>query len=362
VIALSTPWLQTLLAAAIAVALGLIVQSIGRLVLTRVARGSHVPAAVVRRCESPARLLLPLAALQVVWHGAPDDLRAIGTVQHGNGVLLLAVLTWLGLSAVKGVAEGVVAMHPVEVADNLRARRISTQATVLSRTVMVVVLLVGISMILMTFPGARQIGASLLASAGVAGLVVGLAARPLFSNLIAGLQIALAQPLRLDDVLIVQGEWGRVEQITGTYVVLHIWDQRRLIIPLQWFIENPFQNWTRASSQIIGTVFLHVDYAMPMEPLRAEAKRLCESSKDWDGRLCLLQVTDASEHTLELRVLVTSSDSSRSWDLRCFVREGLVRYLQREYPEQLPILRTRRVGDIAASEHDGNRGAEPAVG
>jgi len=341
VISLSTPWLQTLAVAAVAAGLALIGQAIGRVVLTRVARGRHVLAAVVRRCEAPARLLLPLAALQVVWHGAPEDLPAIGSVQHGNGVLLLAGLTWLGLCAVRGVAEGVVAMHPVDIADNLRARRIGTQAAVLSRTVMVVVLLAGISMILMTFPGARQIGASLLASAGVAGLVVGLAARPLFSNLIAGLQIALAQPLRLDDVLIVQGEWGRVEQITGTYVVLRIWDERRLIIPLQWFIENPFQNWTRATSEIIGTVLLHVDYAMPIEPLRAEARRLCEASKDWDGRLCLLQVTEAGEHTLELRTLVTSSDSSRSWDLRCFVREGLVAYLQREYPQHLPLLRLK---------------------
>jgi small-conductance mechanosensitive channel len=341
---LSTPWLQTLLAAAIAAVLGLIGQAIGRTVLTRVARGSHVLAAVVRRCQPAARLVLPLAAMQVVWHSAPDDLPAIATVQHGNGVLLLAALTWLGISAVQGVADGVVASHPVDVADNLRARRIATQASVLSRTVTVVVLMAGTSMILMTFPSVRQIGTSLLASAGVAGLVVGLAARPLLSNLIAGLQIALAQPLRLDDVLIVQGEWGHVEQITGTYVVLRIWDERRLIVPLQWLIENPFQNWTRASAAIIGTVFLHVDYAMPLEPLRAEARRLCEASKDWDGRLCLLQVTEAGEHALELRVLVTSSDSSRSWDLRCFVREGLVSYAQREYPQHLPTLRTRRVG------------------
>jgi small-conductance mechanosensitive channel len=225
-----------------------------------------------------------------------------------------------------------------------------------------VVVLAGGSLILMTFPGARQLGASLLASAGVAGLVVGLAARPLFSNLIAGMQIALAQPLRLDDVLIVQGEWGRVEEITGTYVVFRIWDERRLIIPLQWFIENPFQNWTRTSSAIIGRVFLHVDYAMPLEPLRAEARRLCESSKEWDRRLCLLQVTEAGEHTLEVRVLVTSSDASRSWDLRCFVREGLVSYVQREYPEHLPILRTRRVGETAASMQDHDAGVGQPTG
>ena len=338
---LSMPWPQTLLAAAIAVALALTTLVIGRAVLRRVARGTHVLAAVVKRCEWPAHLVLPLAALQVVWHGAPDDLPAIGRVQHANGVLLLAAITWLGMRAVRGVAKGVTAMHPFDIADNLRARRIQTQANVLSRTVMVMVLLAGSALILMTFPGARQIGTSLLASAGVAGLIVGIAARPLFSNLIAGLQIALAQPLRIDDVLIVQGEWGRVEEITGTYVVLRIWDERRLIIPLQWFIENPFQNWTRTSAHIIGTVFLHVDYAMPLEPLRAEAQRLCEASKDWDGRLCLLQVTEAGAQAMELRLLVTAVDSSRSWDLRCHVREGLLSYLQRDYPQHLPTWRAR---------------------
>ena len=336
---LSNDWLHTLLAAAIAVGLALLALVIGRPVLMRLARGSVVPRAVLAHCEWPAHFVLPLAALQIVWHGAPDDLAAIGRVQHANGVLLLAAITWLGLNAVRGVADGVIALHPVDVEDNLQARRIQTQTRVIARTVIVMVLLTGLALILMTFPGARQIGASLLASAGVAGLVVGIAARPLFSNLIAGLQIALAQPLRIDDVLIVKGEWGRVEEITGTYVVLRIWDQRRLIIPLQWFIENPFENWTRASAEIIGTVFLRVDYRMPMEPLRAEAQRLCQSSADWDRRLCLLQVTDAGEHSIEVRVLVTALDSSRAFDLRCHVREGLVSFMQREHPQHLPMWR-----------------------
>lgn len=336
---LSNDWLQTLLAAAIGVVLALVALFIGRTVLLRLARGTHVPAAVLKRCERPACLVLPLVALQVVWHGAPDDLPGIGRMQHANGVLLLAAITWLGVAAVRGVAEGMIALHPVDVVDNLQARRVQTQARVLARTAMVMVVLAGVALILMTFPGARQIGASLLASAGVAGLVVGIAARPLFSNLIAGLQIALAQPLRIDDVLIVKGEWGRVEEITSTCVVLRIWDQRRLIVPLQWFIENPFENWTRSNAEIIGTVFLRVDYRMPMEPLRAEARRLCEASPDWDGRLCLMQVTEAGEHSVELRVLVTANDSSRAWDLRCQVREGLVGFMQREYPQHLPMLR-----------------------
>ncbi|MDP9043383.1 MAG: mechanosensitive ion channel family protein [Pseudomonadota bacterium] len=328
------------MAALVAVVVALIAQSIGHALIKRLARGGLIIPAIGRRTRWPARIGLPLLALQVVWRAAPDELRAIDTVQHVNGVLLIAAITWLLAAAVRGVAEGVVAGHPVDGGeDNLRARRIITQARVLARTVMVMIFMAGAAMILMTFPGARQIGASLLASAGVAGLVVGIAARPLFSNLIAGLQIALAQPLRIDDVLIVKGEWGRVEEITGTYVVLRIWDQRRLIIPLQWFIENPFENWTRASAELIGAVFLRVDFHTPLEPLRAEARRLCESSKDWDGRLCVLQVTDAGEHTMELRVLVSAADSGKAFDLRCHVREGLIDLLQRDYPQHLPVWR-----------------------
>jgi small-conductance mechanosensitive channel len=240
------------------------------------------------------------------------------------------------------------------VEDNLNARRIQTQAQLLARTAMFIVFLTGVALMLMTFPGARQFGASLLASAGVVGLVAGIAARPVFSNLIAGLQIALAQPIRLDDVLIVQGEWGRVEEITGTYVVLAIWDQRRLIIPLQWFIENPFQNWTRKSAELIGTVFMWVDYRMPLAPLREAALAACKASRNWDGRLCLLQVVEAGEKAMQLRWLVTSANSGQNWDLRCEVREAVVDYVQREYPQFLPQLRAE-VSDAAMP----NRPREP---
>ena len=338
-------WPQTLLAAAIAVIVASLVMAGVHAMLVRLTRNHLTLGAMMRRGEWPARIAFPLLVTQLVWHAAPDDLPAVDRVQHANGVLLIAVFTWLCIAAIRGVAEGVIASHPFESgADNLRARRINTQTKVIARTVMVLTLLAGAAMILMTFPGARQIGASLLASAGVAGLVVGIAARPLFSNLIAGLQIAIAQPLRIDDVLIVKGEWGRVEEITGTYVVLRIWDQRRLIIPLQWFIENPFENWTRSSAEIIGTVFLRVDFRMPLEPLRTEARRLCAASKDWDGRLCLLQVTDAGEHSMELRILVTATDSGRAFDLRCHVREGLIALMQRDYAAYLPVWRNEVSG------------------
>jgi small-conductance mechanosensitive channel len=233
----------------------------------------------------------------------------------------------------------VIARHPADMADNLAARRIQTQTRVLARIASGTALVAGLALVLMTFPRARQVGTSLLASAGVAGLIVGLAARSVFSNLLAGLQIALAQPIRIDDVLIVQGEWGRVEEITATYVVLRIWDERRLIVPLGWFIENPFQNWTRRSAEILGTVFLWLDYTVPVDAIRAEARRLCEASPHWDRRVCVVQVTDASDRAVQLRILVSSVASGANFDLRCELREALIDFVRREYPAALPRVR-----------------------
>lgn len=333
------PWTTTALMAVAAVVAALILHWLGGTLLRRATRGAPILNSVLVHLERPSGAALPLLALQLVWQVAPNDLHLIDNVRHANGVMLIAALTWLAVEAIRGLADGVIARHPVDVEDNMQARRIHTQARVLARSAMVIVAIAGMAMALMTFPGARQVGASLLASAGVLGIIGGLAARPVFSNLIAGLQLALAQPIRLDDVLIVQGEWGRVEEITGTYVVLRIWDERRLIIPLQWFIENPFQNWTRSSAQILGTVFLNVDYALPLDALRAEAKRVVEQTPEWDGRVFVVQVTDATERTMQVRILVSSADSGRAFDLRCKVREGLIAWIAREHPDCLPKLR-----------------------
>lgn len=342
------PWFNTMIAAAVAVVIGLLVHRVGRFLVLRVTRFSVVLDSMARSIDRPAQFVLPLVGLQVVWHAASEELVLVEAVRHVNAVLLIAAVTWLGLRAVRGVANGFIQLHPSDVEDNLEARRVQTQARVLARTAQFVVLLVGLGLMLMTFPGARQVGTSILASAGVVGLVAGIAAKSVFGNLIAGLQIALSQPIRIDDVLIVNGEWGRVEEITGTYVVLKIWDERRLIIPLQWMIEHPFENWTRTSSQLIGTVFFWVDYGMPLEPLRAEAQRLCEASPLWDGRLCKVQVTDSSERCMQLRLLVTARSSGDAWDLRCELREALIGFMQREYPQFLPRLRAE-VGGLASA-------------
>jgi small-conductance mechanosensitive channel len=321
----------------------LVVRPIAR----RVTRLSPVAAAVNRNLDKPLRWLLPLVALEVTLEGAPDSLAWIEGVRHVAGILLIAAFTAAAIAAVRGVVEAVALLHPQDVADNLEARRVMTQTRVLSRIAIGVALFAGLAFVLMTFPRARQFGTSLLASAGVSALVVGIAARSVFGNLLAGLQIALSQPLRIDDVLIVQGEWGRVEEITSTYVVLKIWDERRLVVPLQWFIDNPFQNWTRTTAQIIGSVFFWVDYTTDLEPLRAEATRLAQGSKDFDGRVCLLQVTDTSERAMKLRLIVSSQSAGQNWDLCCLLREGLVAFMQRNQPHALPRMRAE-VQDLPA--------------
>lgn len=333
------PWAATALAALLAVVAALVTHRLGRAVLMRFVDGTPVLRALLQATERAAGAALPLTALQVVWTIAPDDLRYIQATRHFNGLLLIGALTWLTMGLIAGLAAGIIARYPATMEDNLQARRIHTQTHVLSRSAMVLVLLAGTAMALMTFPGARQLGASLLASAGVIGLVAGIAARPVFSNLIAGLQLALAQPIRIDDVLIVNGEWGRVEEITGTYVVLKIWDERRLIVPLQWFIENPFENWTRTGSQLLGTVFLYLDFATPLEPLRAELKRMVEAAEEWDGRVCGLQVTDASERAMQVRILISAASAGQAFSLRCKVREGLLAFVAREFPQSLPQVR-----------------------
>jgi len=341
---LGHPWAVPALAALAAVIAAMIGRRIARAAITRVARGNPLVLCMLQGTERAGAAALPMLALLLVWQEAPPTLPYLVTLRHVTTLFLIASLTWFVAALIGGLAQGVVLRNPVTMEDNLQARRIVTQTNVLGRTAQVIVVIAGTAMALMTFPGARQVGTSLLASAGVLGIVGGLAARPVFSNLIAGLQIALAQPIRLDDVLIVNGEWGRVEEITGTYVVLKIWDERRMIIPLQWFIENPFQNWTRTGSQIIGTLFLYVDYRAPIEAIRAEAKRLTEAAPEWDGRVFNLQVTDLTDKAVQLRVMVSSRESGKNWDLRVRLREGLLAFLAREHADCLPVLRLQEEG------------------
>ncbi|MGH8778575.1 mechanosensitive ion channel family protein [Paraburkholderia sp.] len=332
-------WPGAIVVSVLVLAFAVALHRVGARILMRIARPYPLMTVILRYINQPALAVLAILGLEFIWWEAPDALPVIGPLRDVAAIALIGVLTWLSVRSAAAIGEAIIQAHPLDTADNLQARRIHTQARVLARSVMVVIVIVGIGGALMTFPNVRQIGASLLASAGVAGLVAGIAARPVLGNLIAGLQIALSQPIRLDDVVVIQGEWGRIEEITGTYVSVRLWDLRRLIVPLQWFIENPFANWTRNDSQIIGTVFLYVDYRMPLAPLREELGRLVEAAPEWDRRVQVLQVTDATDRALQLRVLVSSADSGLNWDLRCRVREGLLTFVQTHYPQYLPRAR-----------------------
>ncbi|MEA2117293.1 mechanosensitive ion channel family protein [Halovibrio sp. HP20-50] len=288
-------------------------------------------------------LVTSLLALRATLNGAPDDLLLLSPLKQVVTLLLILSLTWAAVRLTSVIGDVIVLLNPVLEGQWKRARRVETQTRFLVRCLNVLILIVGIGAALMTFEPVQKVGASLLASAGIGGIILGFAARPVFSNLLAGIQIALAQPFRIDDVLYVQGEWCWVEEVTATYVVLRVWDQRRLIVPLQWFIEHPFQNWSRNTTDLQGTVFIWVDYTMPIEPLRQEFLRLLDTMKQWDGKVATVQVTDSNDQALEVRFLMSARNSSQNWDLRCAIREGLVTYIQQHYPSQLPRLRARLV-------------------
>lgn len=335
------PWLHSLIILVAAPVIALLVHSILDRIFTRLARltTTRYDESVIRHARKPTRALLVLLAVLAALPTAGLSVGLEGLLRHAAGVLLIGTVGWIIIAASALAADLIRSRYDIKVSDNLTARSIYTQVQVLHRIVVVIVVVITGAVILMTFPAIRNIGQSILASAGVGGLVIGLAARPTLSNLIAGVQLALSQPIRVDDVVIVENEWGRIEEITTTFVVICTWDWRRLVVPLNYFIEHPFQNWTRTQAQLIGSVYLHTDYHVPVDEIRAEVKRILATTDLWDQNVVNVQVTDTTERTVEVRVLVSSPDSGKAWDLRCLVREGLLNFLRERYPESLP--RTR---------------------
>jgi small-conductance mechanosensitive channel len=295
------------------------------------------------------RVILPVLAVIFALPilGLPPAYAAMAA--KGSSMLLIVAITVVIFQAVKTAQEVLLLRFDITASNNLRARKLYTQVQVLGRVVYVAVGMFAVACILMLFQQVRHVGTSLLASAGIMGIIAGVAGQKTLANLIAGFQIALAQPIRLDDVVIVEGEWGRIEEITLSYVIVHIWDDRRLVLPLTYFVEKPFQNWTRNSAQLLGSVFVWVDYTFPLEEGREELRRIIESSPLWDRRFWNLQVTDTSERTMQLRVLATSEDSSKSWDLRCEIREKLIGFIQKHHPHSLPLVRAQVIGTRAPS-------------
>lgn len=303
--------------------------------------------ALLTRSKGPLRLGLIVLALSLAVRIVPIDESVARVFASTLNVAFIALLGWSAITAVQIASQIYLRRFKLDTEDNLLARKHVTQIGILKRAADILIVVMTFAAALMTFEQVRQYGVSLFASAGVAGLAIGLAARPLLSNLIAGVQIAVAQPIRLDDVVFLENEYGTIEEITTTYVVIKLWDWRRMVVPLSYFIEKPFQNWTRETSALIGSVFLHVDYTVPVEKLRERLMEIVRASPLWDGRVVVLQVSDAKDHTIELRALVSSRSAPASWDLRCEVREKLIAYLQESYPNALPRTRQEVVGSTA---------------
>ncbi|MGH9502682.1 MAG: mechanosensitive ion channel family protein [Terriglobales bacterium] len=335
------PWLWAIGGLAGAVLFSLLVHYLVFLMIKRLAGKTQtvIDDSLIRHGEKPTRWIFPLLAILLAVPLLPIRPQILGPLQHALGLGLIASVAWVIILLLDVFADAISAKYAIDVADNLAARQIRTQAEVLRRISMIVVVLLTLGIMLMTFPAIRTLGTSLLASAGLAGLVLGVAMRPTLASLIAGVQIALTQPIRIEDVVIVEGEWGWIEDIRTTYVVVRIWDLRRLIVPLSYFIEHPFQNWTRVTADLLGSVFVYVDYSVSVEEVRRQLHTILESSGMWDGKIWGLQVTDAKERTLELRALMSAPSGPKAWDLRCHVREKLIQFLQERYPESLP--RTR---------------------
>ena len=295
--------------------------------------------ALVKHCSGPGRLILFVLLINLFLPLVEVPPKILLFLDQALNLVLIFSVAWLLIRLTHFAEEQILNQFRVDVADNLAARRIHTQIQILRKVLIVVIGVVALAISLMTFEKVRQLGTTILASAGIVGIIVGIAAQKSIATLLAGLQLAITQPIRIDDVVIVENEWGRIEDITLTYVVVKIWDLRRLIVPMTYFLEKPFQNWTHISADLLGTVFLYVDYTIPVEAVREELKRIAESSPLWDKQVCTLQVTNTSERTIELRALVSAADASQAWNLRCEVREKLIQFLQTNYPEGLPKMR-----------------------
>lgn len=312
---------------------------------------------LVSRTHGPSRLGLIVVAISLastIVHLSWEVRIAL------NQILLVAFVTltgWCCATALHIATVIYLRRFKLDAEDNLLARKHFTQMRILERAAVTLVGLITLAVALMTFEPVRQYGVSLLASAGAAGLVLGLAMQPVLSNLVAGIQIAITQPIRIEDAVIVENEWGWVEEITATYVVVRLWDWRRLVLPLTYFIQKPFQNWTRDGASLIGSVFLYVDHRAPVAAMREKLTEIAKSTPLWDGKVVNLQVSDAKESTIEIRMLVSARNAPQAWDLRCVVREAMITWLQAEHPEALPRHRTEWVGaeDQPLRRADGRR-------
>ena len=314
----------------------------------------------VKYFKAPLRTLIPAIIFTIVLPFLRLPPKTVQLVRHALIIWLIMAAAWLSIKIVGFGRDLILSRYQVDVRDNLQARRMYTQIRVIERLITIGIVVFTGALVLMSFNRVREVGISLMASAGVMGIVLGLAAQRTLGNVIAGIQIAIAQPIRLEDVVIVENEWGWIEEITLTYVVVRIWDLRRLIVPIAYFVEKPFQNWTRKSADLLGSVFLYADYTVSVQAVREELQRILENSSYWDKKVGVLQVTDATKQVIELRALMSAADSPSAWNLRCEVREKLIEFLQKRFPDTLPRIRIQMDRDSTADGLAYSAAAPPA--
>ena len=344
-------YLGTIAAALGAAAIALLLVEVVHRVVRRLGRRSLLMTELTDHAHRPFQVAATILAVQFGVRFSTGY--AVGTpwrqvVLHTLVLAVIASAAWLVASLFVVIEDTALARFRVDVPNNRHARRVRTQVVLLRRLTIAVIVILTVGVMLMTFPAVRGIGAGVLTSAGVVGVVAALAAQSLLGNVFAGLQLAFSDAVRLDDVVVVEGEWGRVEELTLSYVVVQIWDDRRLILPTSYFTSTPFENWTRTEAAVLGTAEFDVDWAIPVQAMREELRRLVEASDLWDGRVCVLQVTDATGGMIRVRALVSAADAGSLWDLRCLVREQLVAWVRDQRPTALPRMRAE-VGDGAGT-------------
>lgn len=294
---------------------------------------------LVRHSQGPTRWIFPLLAVLIILPGLPLTPKVMEALQHITGLGLIAAAAWLVILCIEIFTDVVTGRYRIDVKDNLTARRIQTQFKMLNRIVIVLVIIVTLAIMLMTFPAIKHIGESVLASAGLASLIVGLSMKGTLSNLVAGVQIAFTQPFRIEDAVIVEGEWGWIEEIGTMYVVVRLWDWRRMVLPLSYFLDHPFQNWTYKSADLLAHCYIYTDYSVPVQALRDELGRILKSTPLWNGKVCVLQVSQLEQFTVQIRALMDARTAGDAWDIRCVVREQMIDFLSKNYPGSLPRYR-----------------------
>ena len=337
--------LTALLVVLVGAAAALVFVQAVHLIVRRLGRRSPLLADLARTAHRPFQVLVTLYCVQQVLRSGVENFTGRSALLHGLVILIVAAAAWLVAALMLVLEDVTLDKWRTDVPDNMKARRRKTQVVILRRVTVAAIVVIAVGAALMTFPAVRALGASVLASTAVISVLVALAAQSTLGNLFAGLQLAFSDAVRIDDVVVVEGEWGRIEELTLTYVAVQIWDDRRLILPTTYFTTKPFENWTRKGSAVLGTAEVDVDWSVPVDALRSELRTVCAGTDLWDGRVCVLQLTDAVGGVIRLRALVSAHDAAALWDLRCLVRERLVGYVWEHQRASLPRVRAELDGD-----------------